>query len=145
MFILLTLLLIVAVLLEGTLTSIPITLGCLICLAVMRRDTSIFLPAFLAGLFIDMFHVHQIGITSIFYISFLFLILLYKKKYEIYSSPFILMASFFGAFLMQLFFGAEMILIKSLLTAVFSVLLFAVLRFFADAKEQQQKSKFLPV
>lgn len=134
-----------SVLLEGIVTTLPLTIVGLICFTVMRRDTSVFLPAFLAGLAIDIFRVEHVGMTSIFYIIFLFLILLYKKKYEIYSSPFILMATFFGTFFFLLIFKSEGIMIQSIVNAILAVVLFTILRYFNDAKLHKQNTKFLTV
>lgn len=145
MIILLTILLTVAVLFEGAVTTLPVTLVCLICFTVMKRDSSVFLPAFLAGLLIDVFRVQQIGSTSLYYLSFLLLILLYKKKYEIYSSPFVMLSTFFGSFFFLLIFALNEVLIQSIVASVLAVLLFAGLRFVADRKEHQQKTKFLPI
>lgn len=145
MIIFLIILLAFAILLEGTVTTLPLVLICLISFTVMKRDTSVFLPAFIAGLLLDIFHVQQAGTSSIFYICFLFLILLYKKKYEIYSTPFVLMATFFGAFLFLLLTKAESILLQSVISAILAVLLFTVLRVFTDAKVKKQNTKFLTV
>jgi cell shape-determining protein MreD len=142
MVILLTILLIVAVLLEGTTTTLPLTLVCLICFTVIKKDTSVFLLAFLAGMFIDVFRVQQIGSTSIFYISLLLLILLYKKKYEIYSVPFVLLATFFSSFFFLMVFGLENFMIQSIIAALVAMGVFAGLRFFIDAKQHKQNGRY---
>lgn len=138
-------LLCISVIVEGTVTTLPLTLICLICFTVIKRDTSVFLPAFFAGIFLDIFHVQQVGITSISFICFLFLILLYKKKYEIYSAPFVLIATFFGSFFFLLFTKAEDVFLQSTLCSILAVLLFTVLRFFTDAKVKKDNTKFLTV
>jgi cell shape-determining protein MreD len=144
MIILLTILLTLSVLLEGTLTTLPLTLVCLICFTIFKRDTSVFPYAFFAGLFIDVFRVQPLGGTSLFYVGFLFLILLYKKKYEIYSFPFVMMATFSGSFFQLLFYGYENVILQAVISAVIASLLFGVIRFFDTTKAVRQKTKFLP-
>jgi hypothetical protein len=125
MFIFLTILLILSIMLEGTITMLPLTFVCLLCFTIFRRDASVLPLAFFAGLFIDIFRVQQIGETSLFYICYLFLILLYKKKYEIYSIPFVMLSTFFGAFFYLLLFQNPNALILSLVSAGIAVVLFA--------------------
>jgi cell shape-determining protein MreD len=145
MVLVLTVLLTVSVLLEGTLTSLPLTVVCLICFTIFKRDTSVFPFAFFAGLLIDIFRVQPIGGTSMFYIGFLFLILLYKKKYEIYSFPFVMLATFFGSFFFLLFFGYESVILQACISAVIACILFAIVSFFDTTKAARQKTKFLSV
>ena len=145
MIILLVALLIVSVLLEGVITTLLLKLLCLICFTIIKRDTSVFLLAFASGLIIDGFRVQQAGATSIFSLCFLLFILLYKKKYEIYSAPFVLIATFFGSFLFLLTFGLENILQQSFIAALVALILFSGIRVFLDTKLTKQKEKFLPL
>lgn len=89
-------LLLLALLLEGTLTYLPITLLLLIFLTVQKRGNWIFPTAFFSGLVLDIFYLNPLGLTSLFFLIFLFLIFLYERKFEISSPFFILISSFVG-------------------------------------------------
>ena len=83
-------LLFIAIMLEGTFTSLPLVLITLILLSISMRKSDIFLVAFLASLVLDVFLVRATGITSIFFLCILLLIFLYDKKYDVTSLSFIL-------------------------------------------------------
>jgi hypothetical protein len=138
-------LLIFSVLAEGVVTTLPLTLVCLICFTIFRRDTSVFPLAFLAGLFIDIFRVQPLGVTSLFYICYLFLILLYKKKYEIYSIPFVMLSTFSGTFVYLLLFQSGASFMLALVSAGIAVVIFAVINFATNIAKNKNTSKFLPV
>jgi hypothetical protein len=140
MIIFLIILLIIAILLEGTLLAIPLSLVCLICFTIFRRDTSVFPLAFFAGLFIDIFRVQPIGGTSLFYVCFLFLILLYKKKYEIYSIPFVMLSTLFGTFLYLMIFQNGNAFILALVSAGIAVILFAAISVVTAVKGRNKSS-----
>lgn len=125
----LTIILVLAVILQGTLTSIPLVLATLICLTTIRSDAYAFVAAFVAGVFLDVFALRQVGISSIFLLFFVFLILLYQRKYEIYSYPFVGTASFIGAVVFLSVFGYDTVLAQALLSTIFGLLLFAFIRF----------------
>src|SRR4051812_14231819 len=97
----------IALLLEGTITTLPLVLVCLLCLGISRRDVVTFFIAFFVGFFLDVFTLHPIGKTSLFFVIFLFLVSLYQRKYEINSVPFVIVASFIGSLLFLWVFGQK--------------------------------------
>src|SRR3989338_11445134 len=86
----------VAVLLESTITSIPLVLDVLIVFYVLRRKSRLLIPAFIAGIILDIFQVRELGQTNIFLLLVVFLVFLYEKKFEITTSPFLFFSSFIG-------------------------------------------------
>src|SRR5579859_116016 len=98
-------LLIIATFLEGTVTTLPLVLICLLCLTIFFRNLYLFIAAFFVGILLDAFALRELGETSIFFLLLIFLILLYQRKYEINSYPFVLIASFVGSLLYLLLFG----------------------------------------
>ena len=60
-------LLIIAVVLQGTVTSLPLVLLILILLAVKMRSPNVFLLAFVSGMVLDIILVHPPGVSSIFF------------------------------------------------------------------------------
>lgn len=128
MFFLLLILLVFAVFIEGTLTTIPLTLICLLCLMIVRRDAMIFPLAFLAGLLVDAMTLRPLGSTSLFLLTFVFLILLYQRKYEIYSYQFVMVASFVGSIVFMTLFGYENVVLQSLLSAIIGGIIFGFIK-----------------
>ena len=129
MIILWLLLLLISVLLEGTVTALPLVLLCLICMTIVMRGSWIFFFAFIAGIFLDTFALRQLGEASIFLLSVIFLILLYQRKYEINSYPFVFIASFLSSLLYLFTFDYGGAIILASASAVIGVLLLMLLRY----------------
>jgi hypothetical protein len=128
MFIIFGILLIFSLLLESTVTTVPLVLVCLICLLIIKRNEVVFLYAFLAGLFLDIFAVRNLGISSGFFLFILFLMFLYQRKYEINSFPFLIIVSYLGSLFFLLLFGFEIIFIQAGISSIFAVILFSIFR-----------------
>jgi hypothetical protein len=129
MILLLLLLLIIATIIEGTMTTLPLVLICILCLTIVTRNIFVFLASFFVGLFLDIFALRPLGETSLFLLFFVLLLLLYQRKYEINSYPFVLLASFAGSFLFLTIFGYQDVFVQSSLSAMVAFVLFAVVRF----------------
>ena len=130
MFIYLLILLVIAIILEGAVTNLPLTLLCVLCLTILKRDASVFSIAFFAGLFLDVFGLRQLGGTSIFFLSFVLMILLYQRKYEIYSYQFVMVAAFLGALFFLVIFGYKNPIVLALMSSAIGAILFACIRIF---------------
>ncbi len=101
----------------------------------------VFVIAFIAGIFLDIFTLRQLGGTSIFLLTFVLLILLYQRKYEIYSYYFVTVASFIGALLFSAIFGYTELFIQAVLSAFIAVALFAGIKLIAKMYDGKQESK----
>lgn len=133
----------IALLLEGAVTTLPLVLIVLLCLTIYRRDGIVFPIAFAAGLILDIMTIRVLGASSIFFSLILFMILLYQRKYEINSYPFVTVSSFFGALGYLLVFGYANWFMQSVLSSIVAVLLFMPLRFFnKDLTSQNSKLKY---
>ena len=128
MIILLFILLIISIFLEGTVTSLPLVFLCLLCLTILLRDSWLFLVAFLAGIFLDTFALRPLGESSIFFLIVVFLILLYQRKYEINTYPFVLIASFVGSLIFLIIFAYNAAVILASVSAIIAILLFMLIR-----------------
>jgi hypothetical protein len=113
------------VIVEGVLTTLPLTLIFLLCLTVMKRREWIFLLALLSGVLLDIFSLRNVGITSLYFICYILLILLYQRKYETATMQFILIASFFGSVVYLALSGAEGIVFQSGLATLVATVAFA--------------------
>lgn len=114
---------ITAVILEGALTSLPLVLIFLLCLMVMKKEEWIFGLALVSGIILDIFSLQEIGTTSVLLILFVFLILLYERKYEIATIPFVAGASLVGSFIYLTLLG-KMSILESMTSCIFAVIVF---------------------
>ena len=128
MVIFLIFLLLFSTIFEGTITALPLVLICVICMTIVLRDSSIFLLAFIAGILLDTFALRTLGGTSIFLLVIVFLILLYQRKYEINTYPFVLIASFVGSLLYLMIFGYNGAMLLAFVSTIIAVLLFMIYR-----------------
>lgn len=103
-------LLLCVLLVEGTITTVPLTLIFLLCLMVMKKAEWVFVLALFSGIVLDIFAVRPIGVMSIFFLLFIFFIWLYERKYEIATIPFVAAASFLGSFVFLHITGSANIL-----------------------------------
>lgn len=104
--------------------SWPIIFILLIFLA-FGRKAWIFFPAFFGGIVLDLMLFRFLGATSLFLTTFLFLIFLYEKKFEIYTLPFVSIVSFAGSALYLMIFGYNYVLQQALVSSLIAILLFA--------------------
>jgi cell shape-determining protein MreD len=131
----------IAVIVEGSLTSLPLTLVMLLCVTIIKRDETVFIAAFIAGVLLDVFALRQVGGTSLFFLLFIFLLLLYQRKYEIYSTPFVLVASFIGSALFLFVFGYGNVLGQAVLSTIFAGVLFTFVLLLGNAHTKKQEAK----
>jgi len=94
---LITILLLVSIFLESTIITVPLTFLIIIFSAVTLKNNEVFILAFLSGLLLDVLTLGTIGLTSAFFVSFVMLIFLYQKKFEIESLSFVSMAALIGS------------------------------------------------
>lgn len=86
-----------ALVFEGTLSLIPLTFVILLTLFILKRDINYFYIAFITGIILDILSVRPVGLTSAFMITALLAVSIYERKFEIKSLFFIAIASFFGS------------------------------------------------
>jgi cell shape-determining protein MreD len=125
----LTAVLFFAVLFQGSVTTIPLSLIFLVVLFCIYQNELIFLAAFVSGIFLDILLVQPIGETSIFFILFLFLIFLYQRKFEIASYYFIFLSLFLGTIVYQVLFGTENIVVTAFISGILGIGIFLFLQY----------------
>src|SRR3989344_5938217 len=122
MFFLLFLLL--ALLIEGSATTLPLTFIVLIVYTILKRDERILIVGFIVGLILD--------------ILTLSLVLLYEKKLEITSIYYLVLFSFSGALVNSYLKHSDNLLLISTLSAFIAVLIFKT-AVSINSKSQWQK------
>ncbi len=128
--------LLLALLFEGTVTTLPLVLIVLLCLTISRRDAIVFPVAFFVGIILDILTVQTIGVSSLFFTVILFMILLYQHKYEINTYPFVAAAAFLGSLGFLLLLGRGNFLLDSIINMFVALLFFASLRHRERRKER---------
>lgn len=144
------LLLILAILIEGTISSIPIVLSLLLVFYIFKKKSWLFIPAFIAGIILDVFEVRTIAASSLFFIFFIFGVMLYQRKFEIVTYPFVFISSFLGSLIYLWLFGYDNIFLQSFINSLFAVLVFRLChpelvsgsRFNRDAEMDSTSSPF---
>lgn len=125
--ILLSVIFLLAIILEGSFISIPFVLLFLLFLALRNRQSWIFFFAFFSGIFLDSLFLRNFGATSIFFLIFIFAVTLYERKFEIKSLSFVVIASFVGTFIYFSLFGNFFVIQKALFTSFIVILLYKFL------------------
>lgn len=108
--------LIISILLEATVTTLPLVLLTLLFLAVVFKSSDVYLIAFISGLFLDLFTLGRFGVSSLYFTVFVFLIYTYQRKFEIENIYFTLLFGFFGSFFYLLITGAQSLVLQSLVS-----------------------------
>jgi cell shape-determining protein MreD len=123
------LLLLLALVFEVSLTTIPFVFLVLLCLMVIFRGNWLFAVAFIFGLLFDFLSFRTVGISSSFLVLVLFLVLLYQSKFEITTAYFVAIASFLGSLLFLMLQGyTHLIFVQAIVSSVLAVGLFELLK-----------------
>lgn len=122
-------LLLFSLILESSITTIPLVFISLLVLTVVYKDNFIFLLAFIFGILLDLLYFKNIGASSIYFVIFLFLVLIYQSKFEITTNIFVLIASFFGSLGFLLLFSYEnSIIFQAIAGAIIGLIMFKFLQ-----------------
>jgi len=133
-------LLTLALILESALTTIPLILLVLLALTSLFKNNFVFVGAFIFGFLFDLITLRTVGLTGIFFVVFLFLILLYQSKFEITTNAFIIVASFLGSFCFLLINGiTSNIILEPIVSTILGLAIFTLLKhFFAITPKQHE-------
>jgi len=123
----LVLLFVLSIILQGSVTTIPLVLILLLNLTIATKNPSVFVIAFFCGLLLDAILGNSLGETCIFYILFLAIVFLYERKFDIQTFPFIFISSFLGSFAYLILYDGRFILIQSFTSAMISIGFFFLL------------------
>lgn len=132
-------LLIISVVLESSVTSLPLVLIAILIGSVTTRKNEIFLLAFLAGMFLDMLTLKTVGISSLFFVLYVLIIYLYRRKFEIENLGFVVVFSFIGSFIYLFITGSGFALIESFIATLISSISFYVFQITNKKKVRYSK------
>lgn len=120
----------IAFLFEATIITIPLVFICLLVFSLMNKNPWMFGLYFLSGIFLDISSLRNLGETSLFFIGFFFLVLLYERKFEIATFPFIFISSFLGSFLFMNVFGFSFYFFGAILSSIIAVFAVFILQLY---------------
>lgn len=123
---LLSLLFLFSILLEGAITTFPLTLLLLFSVYVFTRGTWIFMIAFISGFFLDILSFKTPGTSSLLFLSFIFILTLYERKFELRTINFVLISCFLGSFLYLIILGYNYALLQAVISSLMAVLFFKI-------------------
>ncbi len=121
-------LLIISIFVESTFINLPLVFILLVVFCILKKSGYVFLSAFLAGILLDLTAVRFPGTSSIFFLLVLLMIMLYQRKYEINSYPFILVSSFVGTYMYLIIFNKHANLLQPFLCTILALVLYSVLQ-----------------
>ncbi len=130
--------LILSIIIESTFSFLPLTLLIIIFSSIVIRKNDIFILAFFSGLFLDIFSLRTLGISSLIFVLITFLIFLYQKKFELETTHFIFMASLVGSFLYLFFTGSSNVVLGAIISSIISSV-----SFLAFAKTRKKSYKYI--
>jgi len=120
-------LILILVLLQASVTTLPLVILLFLNAAVVAKKTWVFPAAFLTGVVLDILLLNPLGKTSLFLVVFLFIILLYDKKFDIQTFPFVFLASFIGSFVYFIAFQISNVFAQALISTAIATLSFFLL------------------
>ncbi len=120
--------LILSILLEATVTTLPLSLVVLLFSGIVSRRSEIFIIAFFGGLLLDILTLRTLGLSSLYFITVVFVSLIYERKFETDTPLFILVFSFVSSFIYMILIGATDAIINSIIVSCFAAISFIVFR-----------------
>lgn len=117
-----------ALILESTFTTVPLLFTVLTVYTIFKKQTRFFYAGFAGGIILDSLTVRVLGSSSAFFVIWLYLILLYDKKYEIRSSLFVCLSIFIGSTLYLYIFKYNYIFLNALIASAAGIVLYLILK-----------------
>lgn len=116
-------------LLERTVFNFPFVFDMILVLYVIAKKPWVFAAGFFAGLVLDIIYVRPFGAFELFFLTALFLVFLYERKYEIQTREFVFFFLLLGGLVYYKLFGSGFLIFMSFINAVIGVLIFNLLGF----------------
>lgn len=117
-------LLIILAFIEGSVTTLPLVLVCLITLAAHTKSSRVYAYGLLGGCLLDILTGRPLGLTGLIFSIFLFMIFLYQRKYEIDSYIFVCFASIMLSLIFSVIFASSGLFSHVIISALFGEMLF---------------------
>lgn len=119
-------LLLAAFVLEISFSTLPFVLLALLIMAIKSKNVYVFPVAFFSGILLDLVRFNTIGISSIFFVATVFLVLIYQRKFEINSAIFVFLASFFASLAFLFMKRYDFIFLQTIIASFLAVIIFEI-------------------
>ena len=131
---LLIVILAITIFLQTSFFNVPLVLGLLIMMWILYQAGWVIVTAFITGILIDILTFHTFGISSMFFLTSLFLVLLYQRKFEIQSVPFVSVSVFVFSLLYAAIFIHKSSLLGAVVTSCIITICYMGVVFFSAGK-----------
>ncbi len=128
---------IIALILEGTLTSLPLVLMMLLITATKIKSSDGFFLAFSAGFILDVLLLRPLGETSVYFLIVLLLLVLYERKYEVASVLFVTIATFIVSSIYYLIFPVPQSILQVIMITLLSFVTFSLIEQISKRRVKQ--------
>lgn len=125
------------VVLFSSFTTLPFVISAVVVLYSFYRGLFLFVFAFTMGIVLDAFSAGEFGRTSLFLVLFLFVAILYERKFEINTLYFVFVAACVGSILYLLFFGYSSVFEQSLVVSISASVSFVILNMLFRQKKAE--------
>lgn len=130
-------LVLLALFLEGSVTTIPLVFLCLLVLYIIHRRAWVIAATFFLGFFLDFFLVRSVGQTSVVLLLLLSLVFLYERKFEIVTPAFTFITACLGSFLYSIIFHTSSGFPVSIFSGLVAVCLLMIFKKFEKTEEKK--------
>lgn len=132
--------LILATILQSSVTNLPLVLCVLLSGIVCLKNPWIFLFGVLAEIVIDISTIRPVGASSFFLLISLFTVFLYERKFEIRSFSFIVFITSLAVLIRTIIFKNGNIIMFTLTAVVFNILVYSLFNLLLRKKSQKEVS-----
>lgn len=124
---LLFILLVLSLIFESSVTTLPLVLIILLVFTLKYKLNYVFWIALVFGILFDILSFRQIGLSSVYFSIVLFLVLLYQSKFEIATNTFVLVSAFLSSLAFLILFGFQnYIFLQSIFCSLIALGLFLI-------------------
>lgn len=127
-FLLFLLVLSLALFLNVVFTTLPLVLVVLLAFGLAQKSSVVFLAAFVYGIILDIFLLHLIGESAMFFLCALFLAFLYQKKLDVSSIYFMFIYCTFTCLIYLFIFRVNYVIWQTLGSSVIGLFCFVLFK-----------------
>ena len=114
---------VIIALLEIMLVPLPFTFIALFLWQQLYSKEEALVLAFLCGFLFDIFFLQTLGTTSMLFMTLLFAIVLYKRKYQAHNIIFVGVAVFLSILVLEFFLRRSIVLLPSIISVAIAIIL----------------------
>ncbi len=109
---------------QATTITAPFIIMLFVLFYVFSNSFLVLFAVFLSGLIFDTLLLHPLGSTSMVFLGFILLLLLYERKFETRTFQFVFFATFLGSMMFLLTYQFHFVIEQALFVSIISVFIF---------------------